>query len=373
MTQDKDHFESYQVLSEIKLSAHERAEIWQSIELGMERSRTNKKKRGMTMIKNVAAAVAVLAIFGGGIGYEVHHRDLGSNPGVTASSHTHVPPSTSNSLSPSTDQREVALIKSKGYSVNGTTPNATVKTSSGATLSAWIGVSGRDGHNQFVFFFLNGTYLGTDTAQPSVEITSAKAAGSGIAVTYPVYMQNDSFAHPTGTPVTITYTWNGSKLVPDKPYPKQFQPNNTATRGHNAIATTSYATSAEAANQIANLQGGDISGAPVDLGHGITGLESAGMGHARYEWREGNWTIEIRYYTRNTGVKQVAEDMVSYLHTHMLPAPNNHGVIVVNSTDANTTSFDPKTIIAWQEGTKVNQMQQTGNPIQALEVVVNNK
>ncbi|MFD1676800.1 LppP/LprE family lipoprotein [Alicyclobacillus fodiniaquatilis] len=124
---------------------------------------------------------------------------------------------------------EIALIKGKGYSVNGTTPNAMVKTSSGATLSAWMGVSGTDGYNQFIFFFLNGKYLGTDTAKPSVEITSVKAAENGIAVTYPVYKKNDSFANPTGAPVTITYTWNGSKVVPNKPYPKQFQSSNNSS------------------------------------------------------------------------------------------------------------------------------------------------
>lgn len=110
----------------------------------------------------------------------------------------------------------------------------------------------------------------------------------------------------------------------------------------------------------------------MNLGLGITAKEDAGLGHQGFQWHEGNWTIEVLYYTENTGAKQVAENMVSYLHTHMLPAPNNHGVIVVNSTDANTATFKPKTIIAWQEGTTVHELQQTGNPIEALQMVVNN-
>lgn len=124
---------------------------------------------------------------------------------------------------------EIACIKNKGYSVSGTTPTATVKTTSGDTLTAWIttATQSQDGHNHLVFFFLNGKYIGTDTTKPSLEITSAKAAGNGIAVTYPVYKKSDSFANPTGTSVTITYTWNGSKLVANKVYPKQFQANNT--------------------------------------------------------------------------------------------------------------------------------------------------
>ncbi|MFD1676291.1 VPS10 domain-containing protein [Alicyclobacillus fodiniaquatilis] len=142
--------------------------------------------------------------------------------------------STTTTTSQANYASEIALIKSKGYALNRTIPNATVKTSSGAALSAWIGVSGRDGHSQFVFFFLNGKYLGTDTAKPSVEITSVTTAENGVAVTYPVYKKNDSFANPTGTPVTITYTWNGSKLVPNKPYPKQFQASNTTNASGSA-------------------------------------------------------------------------------------------------------------------------------------------
>lgn len=92
-------------------------------------------------------------------------------------------------------------------------------------MTAWIGVRKQgDEHNPFIFFFLNGKYLATDTAKPSLEMTSAKAAGLGaIAVSYPVYTKNDSFANPTGVPVTITYHWNGSKWVPNKPYPTQFR------------------------------------------------------------------------------------------------------------------------------------------------------
>lgn len=269
---------------------------------------------------------------------------------------------------------KIALIKNKGYSVSRSTPNASVQTASGDILTAWIttAMQSQDGYNQLVFFFLNGKYLETDTAKPSVEITSAKAAGNGIAVTYPVYKKNDSFANPTGTPVTITYTWNGSKLVSNRPYPEQFQATNTTTQGQNPISTKLCSTSTEAANQIASIQGGQLSGVPVNLGYGITGKQSAGLGHARYEWQEGKWAIEVRYYTMNRGVKQVAENMVSYLHTHMLPAPNDHGVIIVNSTATGTT-FKPKTIIAWQEGTKVSELQQSGNPIQTMQTVVNNK
>ncbi|QQE79866.1 LppP/LprE family lipoprotein [Alicyclobacillus sp. SO9] len=154
---------------------------------------------------------------------------------------------------------EIALMKKKGYSVkaNKATPNASVKTASGSTLTAWIAIAAKsqDGYNQLVFFFLNGKYLGTDTAKPSISITSAKAVGHGIAVTYPVYNKNDSFANPTGTPVTITYTWKNSKLVPNKPYPKQFQANThlsstLASRMKNVAGISNPAAFVQGFNQL---------------------------------------------------------------------------------------------------------------------------
>lgn len=195
-----------------------------------------------------------------------------------------------------------------------------------------------------------------DGGPPSMNFPKlvGKDPASGVNTTYvPIYYVDSVLTRD----FSMGATWDGVNW-------------NLTGQGVNPISTKSYATSTEAANEIASLQGGALSGAPVNLGYGITAQESAGMGHARYEWQEGNWVIEIRYYTMNTGVKQVAENMVSYLHTHMLPAPNDHGVIIVNSTDT-STAFNPNTIIAWQEGTQVNELQQSGNPVQALETVVN--
>lgn len=372
MTRDRERFEDYPVLSEIKLSQNDREEILNSIEQGMKGTRIQKTKRGLTMIKTAAAAVAALALVGGGIGYEVHHT--GMNPNTSVASHPQVSTSKVKTRAQSDLASEIALIKNKGYSVNGTTPNATVKTASGDTLTAWVAIAtqSQDGYNQFVFFFLNGRYIGTDTAKPSVNITSAKAAGQGIAVTYPVYMKNDSFAHPTGTPVTITYTWNGSRLVPNKPYPKQFQGNSATTQGNNPISTTSYATATEAANHVLQIGAPfSLQGTKLNLGLGITASATGAMGSARYEWREGNWEIEIRFYTANQGVAQVAKNMVSYLHTHWMPAPNHHGMILVQSSAPNPSGYHWNSTIAWQEGTKVLQLKQSGNPVQALTSVVN--
>lgn len=320
------------------------------------------------------ATSASNAVGGGGTAGAGNQTTAGNTGSVSTGNTVTIGAADSTPSPSSTYAKEIALMKKKGYSANERTPSATVTSTSGDQVTAWLttATQSQDGYNHFVFFFVNGQFIGTDTAKPSLEITRVAASGNGIAVTYPVYKANDAYADPTGTPVTITYTWTGSKLVPNKPYPSQFQATSSTSHGRNPISTRSFANATAAANEIASIQGGQLSGLPVNLGDGITAKESAGMGHARYEWQEGNWAIEVRYYTMNSGAKQIAENIVSYLHTHMLPAPKEHGIIIVSSTDTNS-AFDPKTTIAWQEGSDVKQLQQTGNPIQALQTVVNDK
>ena len=57
--------------------------------------------------------------------------------------------SSSSTTSKSDYASEIALIKNKGYSVSGSTPNVTVQTASGDTLAAWITAATQlqDGHN----------------------------------------------------------------------------------------------------------------------------------------------------------------------------------------------------------------------------------
>jgi len=69
---DKNSFDDYPVLSEIKLSSLEQKEIWDSIEHRMEH--TNPKKGRFAMFKNVAAVVAALALFSGG--FRLYLKDI---------------------------------------------------------------------------------------------------------------------------------------------------------------------------------------------------------------------------------------------------------------------------------------------------------
>jgi hypothetical protein len=106
-------------------------------------------------------------------------------------------------------------IKAKGYTPAG--GHAETQNGSGGTLYAWIGTctGSADGHCQKVFFFNGTTYLGTDTSADSAGIMSVDTRAPEVfAVTYANYKPNDPLCCPTGTPVTITYRWTGSRLIP---------------------------------------------------------------------------------------------------------------------------------------------------------------
>lgn len=88
----------------------------------------------------------------------------------------------------------------------------------GSTLIAISGmqVPAADGYTQWVFFFRGTMYLGTDTAVPSPQLQLTGSPGPGqVNVQYTAYAPNDPLCCPSLPPVTITYTWNGSALVPN--------------------------------------------------------------------------------------------------------------------------------------------------------------
>lgn len=217
MKSENDTLEQLGTVSDVKMSPQRQQEIWNNIEEALDQMKPERTKRHSGVWGTSAAAVAAVLLVAGGL-YAFSGHGQRNPVNRTTASRTTKPNNSSNYAS------EIAVIRSKGYSVTAQKPNASVKTATGETLSAWICIlsSSQDGYAEHVFFFLNGKFLETDS-QLSPEITSAKPAGAGsIAVTYPVYKSTDALAHPTGIPVTITYTWNGSKLVANKPYPKQF-------------------------------------------------------------------------------------------------------------------------------------------------------
>lgn len=112
-----------------------------------------------------------------------------------------------------------ARISSLGYSLSTDLGFSTMEyIGNGQYVTAWVGTQNTAPSiaGQKVFFFLNGTYLGTDTAKAHGYVTGLAPSGPGtIAVTYGSETLN-------GKPFTIQYQWNGSKLVANGFFPSKY-------------------------------------------------------------------------------------------------------------------------------------------------------
>lgn len=150
--------------------------------------------------------------------------------------------------------------------------------------------------------------------------------------------------------------------------------SNASTQAVSSISSIheeSYSSSLEAAGVITGLEQsmGQIypSGPPVDLGSGIQADFSGGAGQCSYKWHEGKWTVITRFWGNVTAATRMAKSIVSYLHTHSLPTPDNIRLIhILQPGSSNSPKISQNTIV-WQEGVTVHELRQIGDPIKALE------
>jgi len=125
---------------------------------------------------------------------------------------------------PSTDaagETAAARVAEEGFSVadtSGYDPNM--------TLNALVG-DGPGG--QMVFFFVDGDYIGTDTADPSGDIDIVSSSDTVTEVSYGIYVPEDPDCCPSGGRQTVRYSWSGSELQPLDPIPPT-DPGATGSR-----------------------------------------------------------------------------------------------------------------------------------------------
>lgn len=179
-------------------------------------------------------------------------------------------------------------------------------------------------------------------------------------------------SHPPAT-TTAQYNFSAATTSSNSVSPST-QDGTSPTTTPSNVVVHSYASASQATAAIDAIQQGFgqvyPSGPNVNLGNGISAEEAGAVGSLYLRWTEGRWTI-LANLASSDALPQ-AKQMVSYLHTHMLPAPQNKGVIgVAQSYNSSSPTINTITTVAWQVGTKVYEIQQTGNPISALQAAVN--
>ncbi|MGM9904049.1 MAG: hypothetical protein ACI32O_09010 [Enterococcus sp.] len=110
----------------------------------------------------------------------------------------------------------------------------------------------------------------------------------------------------------------------------------------------------------------DTGGRKIDLGHSIVGFQQGAAGSSYLEWQEGNWRFRLRV-SNIEGQDPVpqAKEIVNYLESALLPAPEQVGVVMIDSTDAS----NQHTQVSWQEPTTVYTITNQ-EPLNALKMAV---
>lgn len=152
--------------------------------------------------------------------------------------------------------------------------------------------------------------------------------------------------------------------------------NSEAASKGTLIATvggTEYQNAASAKDGVSEYEKVDLSTTDqiLDLGHNIKAAEDAGLGHQQLIWNEGRWCLRMDSPTdpayKNKEYpdrEQLAKNVVAYLEDHMLPAPQEVGIISIN-----IWNHSYGTTVRWQQKQTVYQVS-SPDPMTALKVAV---
>lgn len=107
----------------------------------------------------------------------------------------------------------------------------------------------------------------------------------------------------------------------------------------------------------------------VDLGHNITAKASSGTGQTSFTWDEGDWSFQLMVPVALTNFgEEIGKQMVTYLDSHSLPAPQSNGRISVTYG-----KNKPETQILLQEDKTVYTLKTSEDPVEALKMEVSLK
>jgi hypothetical protein len=197
------------------------------------------------------------------------------------------------------------------------------------------------------------------------------ALSTKVPVMLPTSVPVSKGKYLTGT--TYSETWYYKTNLYETAHPASIN-SSAASRGIwiAAVEGTEYKDEASAKKSINGYTKVDSTQNPnIDLGHGIKGIENAGLGHAYIIWNEGRWCINMDSPNDPTynnkkypdSIK-LAQDVVSFLNQNVLPAPQSLGVITINNWNK---SYG--TTITWQNH-KMTYQVTSQDPFVALKVAV---
>lgn len=195
----------------------------------------------------------------------------------------------------------------------------------------------------------NGDYVAFTNGQA---VIATNKSGTVYYSVYPV----------KGVTIPSAYHWNVS----------------AATSGYgkhdSGISEKTYPSITAATNAIMLLQdysSGQFvpSGSDSNLGMGIKAKHSTSGGLNMYGWQEGRWSIITQFWANTPDALSVTKNMAIYLHINSLPVLHNKGFIVAGQSITSKGADDLATTIAWQVGTRVYELKETGNPVTVLKTV----
>ncbi|GGH84149.1 hypothetical protein JOD43_001928 [Pullulanibacillus pueri] len=139
------------------------------------------------------------------------------------------------------------------------------------------------------------------------------------------------------------------------------------------VEGTEYKNSAAAKKAITHYY--QVDQPNIDLGHNIKGESSAGAGHSYIIWNEGRWSLSIDTPTDpanqttqfDTG-KTLAKEIVDYLESHTLPAPQSIGSITVHAW-----KDSPSITVFWQNHEMTYKISSQTDPLGVLKLAVSMK
>jgi LppP/LprE lipoprotein len=110
----------------------------------------------------------------------------------------------------------LAVVRAHGYTAKDTSDYHPDQ-----TLRVLVGTGGHsnDGYDKQAFFFVDGRYIGTDSSQPSAQVSVVSQSDTEVTLAYSLYRPGDPLCCPGGGQARVRFQLNNGRLEPLDPIP----------------------------------------------------------------------------------------------------------------------------------------------------------